>query len=402
MDDFYVILPSNACSDTHPENVANKYIISWENPINLTGQWKVALTEANFNYINSSVSTEFAIDYDVVHFDVIQGSSNLGIRGDSIGFADDQKSVQHPLGTWNPTEIFDDDHYIYMISKHNFEITFPDMDKAKFCGFTKLKNQSLSDSEGFYLRADNAFPRQEEEPEPEEPEPEEPEPEESEPAEPLVVDTVSLTYEADPPLRKVYGISIRIKLKPRQWATYSESLDEQQMKSPEDLVAAILKKFPIVFSKFVYVDGNITFQLKENISGIRLRNGLNFVLGFEHVKFTRDPYFNIIILDQVASHPPQMNRGINNIYIYASICKPIHVGGVMVPLLKSIWLDVGKKEYSFGEKYCVVIKNPMYLPVDARTINSMEINVRSDSGRLIPFTDGSVTSLTLHFKKFGL
>ena len=155
-----------------------------------------------------------------------------------------------------------------------------------------------------------------------------------------------------------------------------------------------------VFSKFVYENGKIIFRLKENIGSLRLCNGLNFILGFEQIKFTRDVYLENTNHEQIATHPPQMNRGINNIYVYVSICEPIHVGGVMVPLLKSIWLDVGKKEYSFGEKYCVVIKNPMYLPVAGSSINSIETNIRTDSGQLIPFAEGSVTSLTFHLKKF--
>jgi hypothetical protein len=39
------------------------------------------------------------------------------------------------------------------------------------------------------------------------------------------------------------------------------------------------------------------------------------------------------------------------------------------------------------------------LPISNTTINTIEINIRDDSGRVIPFDEGSVTSLTLHFKQ---
>ena len=53
---------------------------------------------------------------------------------------------------------------------------------------------------------------------------------------------------------------------------------------------------------------------------------------------------------------------------------------------------------NFGKVRNITTKNPMYIPISASS-NSIEIYIRSDSGRLFPFSDGTVTSLTLHFKK---
>ena len=64
MKDFFVILPSNACGDTHPKNEANKYIVSWETPVEVdTLKWKVALTEASFNYVVGTVNSSFGVEY---------------------------------------------------------------------------------------------------------------------------------------------------------------------------------------------------------------------------------------------------------------------------------------------------------------------------------------------------
>ena len=48
-NDFYIIAPSNACTNIFPQNRANNYTIAWENPIELnpSDEWCVALTEAN-------------------------------------------------------------------------------------------------------------------------------------------------------------------------------------------------------------------------------------------------------------------------------------------------------------------------------------------------------------------
>ena len=139
------------------------------------------------------------------------------------------------------------------------------------------------------------------------------------------------------------------------------------------------------------------FKFHDSVCDVTFLNGLNFILGFEHVQYKTKKYRNIPPV--LAEFPPQLNRAINNINIYASVCEPIRVGGALVPLLKSLWIDVNKRAYEIGEMYNVAIKNPMYLPISASVINNVEINIRTDSGQLIPFFPGAVTSLTLHFKR---
>ena len=45
------------------------------------------------------------------------------------------------------------------------------------------------------------------------------------------------------------------------------------------------------------------------------------------------------------------------------------------------------------------IKNAMYIQVSSSTINSVEINIRTDSGSFVSFSDSAITAITLHFKK---
>ena len=78
-DDFYIITPSNACTDIYPRNCANNYTIIWENPIELnpTERWCVALTDANFNFTQTSVNSDFGIIYNRI--------KKCCSRGKSIG-----------------------------------------------------------------------------------------------------------------------------------------------------------------------------------------------------------------------------------------------------------------------------------------------------------------------------
>ena len=104
-----------------------------------------------------------------------------------------------------------------------------------------------------------------------------------------------------------------------------------------------------------------------------------------------------------AENEPFLRHGINTMYVYSSVCQPIRIGGACVPLLKSIWMDSSKsRSHSFGKMCNLVVKNPMYLPLSSTSINTIEINIRSDSGHLIPFVAGSITSITLHFKRTRL
>ena len=63
-DDFYVVLPSNACADTQPDNHASKYIVDWNNPIILDNpsKWKVALTEMTFNHVAKTIDYQHGFE----------------------------------------------------------------------------------------------------------------------------------------------------------------------------------------------------------------------------------------------------------------------------------------------------------------------------------------------------
>ena len=53
MKDFYMVLPSNGCPMTQPDNQACSYITDWESEIFFPGKWRVALTEFSFNAFHS-------------------------------------------------------------------------------------------------------------------------------------------------------------------------------------------------------------------------------------------------------------------------------------------------------------------------------------------------------------
>ena len=143
----------------------------------------------------------------------------------------------------------------------------------------------------------------------------------------------------------------------------------------------------------------ISFILQKNISSIRLTNGLNFVLGFQNVSFYPGNLRESKRPTYVAEFRPQLKRGIMNMYIYASICRPIYVGHTMVPLLKNVFIDSSKDADTEGHARNYVVYNPMYIPISTTSFSQIEINIRNDAGQLVSFPHGAITCLTLHFRK---
>ena len=66
-DEFYMVLPSNACATNHPNNSASDYIVTWENPIELDSadRWKVAMTELSYIYRPTTISSNYAFKYSI-------------------------------------------------------------------------------------------------------------------------------------------------------------------------------------------------------------------------------------------------------------------------------------------------------------------------------------------------
>ena len=380
MDDFYVILPSNACPIVHPENSASKYSVSWDNPVNFEdfSQWKVALTELNFNHVSKSVNSGYGIRYHMDRDEMYHFTFNLNIRRkgtSTIYYPVPIIPGSHPpFDSWDPLHLTCKDNRIRIISKFKTELEFPSITDANVCGFsTKVVSSKEIANSLHEMMSDMDFVVKED-----------------------ILDFTVHSIVGD--YRSIHFVDVQ---------TFHFDRDFY-WSNPKEMMVAIHKELPIVFKNVVYdqIKDRISFEMEYNILGIRFLKGLNFVLGFE------DDFYNNVGKNNVGKtivgvgvvpgdHPPQVNRGINNMYIYASICQPIQVGDSTVPLLKSVWIDNNKRLYKFGEVQSISINNPMYVPICSSSINSVEINIRSDSGKLVPFIQGAVTSLTLHFKKYG-
>jgi hypothetical protein len=144
--------------------------------------------------------------------------------------------------------------------------------------------------------------------------------------------------------------------------------------------------------KFIFESEQERFVLKlnkEHVEGITLSRQLNYLLGFDSSEYS-SPY-------QIARYLPDMRAGINSIYIYAKdLVTPSIIGDTTAPILRIITVkgNIG----DIVEEHFI---NPQYFRLIEKTISEIKIELRTSSGRLIPFNYGDCI-LTLHFRKIPL
>ena len=82
----------------------------------------------------------------------------------------------------------------------------------------------------------------------------------------------------------------------------------------------------------------------------------------------------------------------HSLYIYYDILEHIPVGDVVAPLLRVIGVT-GKQGDTVRKTY----DKPMYVPVRMKNFDSIEIDIRTDTGESVPFQYGK-SEVILHFR----
>ena len=108
-------------------------------------------------------------------------------------------------------------------------------------------------------------------------------------------------------------------------------------------------------------------------------------LGFGQTEFTRGIHFAPWVAD--------VNQGFYSLYVYSSIVQPSMVGDALVPLLRIVPI-----EGSSGEMITRTYENVQYIPLEQRQFDTLEIDIRDDTGKPVPFERGKVI-VTLHFRQ---
>jgi len=181
----------------------------------------------------------------------------------------------------------------------------------------------------------------------------------------------------------------------------------------ETLIRAIDNAIEHVFSKPITLDNNITvtiqrqfwpslyyaqntgkvqLTLKENQS-IDFSPQLHQLLGFSQSQIGRlinetNKPFTI-----KAKYPLDLDSGNHSIYVYCDILESIVVGDSLSPLLRIVDTTGknGKLVHRFYDK-------TIYVPLQKKNFDTLELDIRSDLAEPIPFTYGKVVAV-LHFRQ---
>ena len=166
-------------------------------------------------------------------------------------------------------------------------------------------------------------------------------------------------------------------------------------KSLEDILNAIDNlnfindhlKFEINAGGFV----KIVKKSKENVSySISMSKHIRNILGLINEK-------NIYVDNKnqfTFLYPASWNNGLpSTLYVYTDICEPYITEDSQSPLLRKFSLN--KNNYgSYSSKEFIWLN---YIPLQRTEFQTIEINIRDQHGRFIPFEYGTLT-VTLHFK----
>lgn len=352
MDDFYIVLSSNACPLTQPSNTPSNFITEWENNITLEGDWRVALSEVKCNFPMYTLPAEATLKLSrQSHMIAWEVSGTIFTNGEFVFHGlpnDDFVSIEITKvdGRYKIDQTKCDKECLPM----HLTVDFHNSRDAHFMGF----GQNHIDQNKNYVLA---------------------------PYVPFLP-------------KKDYNLTITLN-----FTKYDEKSTEIVLthsnfyfRTTELLRDYLQNKLKKYFEVGLSENGHLSFKWIGStvyFAHLQFKFPLQFVLGFQQ-------NYRIVYGSIEADFPPQLNRAYDQMMIYADIVKPIMVGGVLVPLLRNVYV---KQNNYFGQVVNHVIDNPMYLKTSCTSFNRIEVNIRSDSGTLIPFADAGITCLTLHFIK---
>ena len=129
-----------------------------------------------------------------------------------------------------------------------------------------------------------------------------------------------------------------------------------------------------------------------NVSQVELCTSLALVLGF-------DPNETDLLTNRKSIRPADIYAALpSHMYVYCDLAEPQFVGDTVAPLLKIVNIDTTTSRYKYGANKMVHFIDPHYVPLMRTKFESVEIDLRDDTGQRMPFYFGT-TCMKLHFRR---
>jgi hypothetical protein len=131
--------------------------------------------------------------------------------------------------------------------------------------------------------------------------------------------------------------------------------------------------------------GFVNIKIDDLNTIVILSDELVRILGFTDRRFYEG--------EHVASSAPDLRRRYFLIYVYCDLVESTTVGDVRVPLLRTVVDNDKRTEIAY-----VSYVNPIYVPLQKRHFDTVDINIMTDEGKPVPFTNGK-SLVVLHFRR---
>jgi len=129
----------------------------------------------------------------------------------------------------------------------------------------------------------------------------------------------------------------------------------------------------------------VFIRLPQNVN-LEISKTFAQTLGFENRKFVGGNEY-------VSTFAADINRSFATMFVYCDVVRESIVGNTTVPLLRTL-----NVEGRYGDIIQKTYHTPIYVPLQRSYFDSIEINIRDDTGRLVPFESGKAI-VTLHFRR---
>ena len=170
----------------------------------------------------------------------------------------------------------------------------------------------------------------------------------------------------------------------------------RNFQSPADLIAHINSKIPMDW------EGKVHFKVDRNDFvniaiapgyGLNMSKRLQSMLGFrEDATFTDFNNSGVTEHSIFAAAKCHMFQ-IYTMYVYTDIIQPTIVGDKLAPLL-----DIIPVQGEANRMHAYRMEKPRYVPLRQKSVAFPELELMTDEGEPIPFTNGRVV-VKLHFKR---
>lgn len=131
-----------------------------------------------------------------------------------------------------------------------------------------------------------------------------------------------------------------------------------------------------------------------------LSDKLKKILGFDvkddsDIKIDKEKGEGVV--GTTGSRPANLSNGLPSMLMfYSDICEPYVTGDVQSRLLRTVSLNMD--DYTYNGIKMKSFSPPMYIPLLFNAFQTIEIDIRDQHGKSIPFDFGTLT-VTLHFKR---